>query len=190
MSECTPEPRFKKHVPCGITQGEHSYTGVVLNVYKMGLFVKTKAVLKKGNRVDLYFYTLKFAVIAVVAWTKEVPRELRQVAENGFGLRILKAADAYYDLVAEAGRASLSRGPRARSSEEETPTDDAPEETATRDQQEEPDFPASRFRVRVKQDGRPRSRMIKVAAASEEDAAREALVKTGDGWSIIEVKRL
>ncbi len=96
------EPRYRKRISCQLWAGNSSYSGVVLNLSRQGLFVQTCAGLKAGDPINLKLRD-EIQVHAHVVWRKCVPVELHNYVEGGLGLRILGAApEGYYQLLAEA----------------------------------------------------------------------------------------
>jgi hypothetical protein len=154
---------------------------MVLNVSPNGLYVQTNAVAPSGTLVDLDLTPGPERTIplqATVVWRRLVPRELRNDAQGGFGLRIRSASEAYYELLTDclpAGSLPTRRG---------GPAPDAPM----------PEGPAQavvtpRYRVRVGQSGGSRSRWLVIACDSESEARRRALTEIGDSWNVLEVER-
>ena len=45
------------------------------------------------------------------------------------------------------------------------------------------------YRVRVKQSGRPRSRILSVQASTDEEAQQRALANVGAGWELLDLER-
>ncbi len=98
-----PETRFRKRVPCRLWVGEGSYSGVVLNLSRQGMFVQTGAGMGNGDPIDLKLRG-EIYLRAQVVWRRRVHPALRSSAEGGVGLRILGAPEGYYQLLAEAAR--------------------------------------------------------------------------------------
>ena len=96
----TAEPRFRKRVPCRLWIGKSSYSGVVLNLSRQGMFVQTCVGMKAGDSIDLQLRG-EIRVQAQVVWQRRVPLALRNSAEGGLGLHILGAPEGYYHLLAE-----------------------------------------------------------------------------------------
>jgi hypothetical protein len=95
------ETRFRKRVPCRVWVGESSYSGVVLNLSRQGMFVQTCAGMKAGDSIDLRLRG-EIDVQAQVVWRRRVPPVLRNSAEGGVGLQIIGAPEGYFHLLAEA----------------------------------------------------------------------------------------
>ena len=105
-----PDPRFKKRVPCKLRRSQSSFSGLVLDVSRTGLFVQTSAAAKAGDEVEVMITrqnpAADFVVTTQVAWQRKVPAQLRSVVEGGLGLQIRYAPEPYYDLLAEAAERS------------------------------------------------------------------------------------
>ena len=97
------ETRFRRRVPCRLWIGESSYSGVVLNLSRMGMFVQTSASMRTGDPIDLKLRG-EIAVKARVVWFRRVPPALRNSAEGGVGVRIVGAPEGYYQLLAEVAQ--------------------------------------------------------------------------------------
>jgi Tfp pilus assembly protein PilZ len=179
------EPRFKKRIPCQIAASGRAASGVVLNVSRGGLFVQTAAGVEPGDAVEVELSLSasrpSIPLAARVVWTRSVAPHLRTVSRGGVGLRIASAPESYYALLAEvAGEPGLARGGVAG------PTGAAPAAPeAVPEPRPEPASPS--YRVRLKQDGSPRTRWLVVRGAGEDDARRAALTQTGVGWSVLEL---
>jgi Tfp pilus assembly protein PilZ len=172
------EPRFKKRVPCGLTVDGSIYGGMVLNVSRGGLFVQTSVGAARGDKVQL---DLKLGAApcpipigAQVVWKRLIAPHLRTVIQGGMGLRIRSAPESYYSfLLGLSGEGTpIPREPLA-----------PPPEVA-----EASEVPVVAYRVRVKHEGGPRSRMMTLSCASPDEAHREALKKVGPGWIVLSVE--
>ena len=100
------------------------------------------------------------------------------IAHGGVGVRILNAPETYYKFMETLGIGSGATDFKSESSDAETP-EKAPAADA---------LPQQSYRVRVKQTEGPRSRILDVAASSEEDARSRALAELGEGWQVLQVE--
>jgi Tfp pilus assembly protein PilZ len=155
-------------MPCAVSVGERRYSGIVLNVSHGGLFVQTNADTPRGENVDLELSAPGceglIPVRATVVWRRIVPHQLRSVAGGGLGVKIQRADESYYQLLATWMR---GMGDTQRA---------APAQAAL-----------TRYRIRVLSESGPRSRTFTVRATSVEEARAEALERVGHGWRVIEV---
>ena len=94
-------------------------------------------------------------------------------------MRILSAPEAYYALLAE-------HGVQGAQSEEETDSAEQAE-AAPAAAPGVGDSTGSCFRVRVGQVQGMRTKMLRVACETEEEARQQALDELGDEWKILEV---
>lgn len=178
----TPEPRYRRRLPCRLSFGTHAHSGMILNLSRGGLFVQTTAKAGPGEEVRLELDLSDTSGIPVegrVVWRRIVAPHLRSVARGGFGLQIQSAGEAYYSYLLGLSDETTAppRMPSARASS-------SPETLA------EQRSDLSAFRVRVKRAGAPRSRSMVLRGASEADARKRALQVAGGDWTVLEVERL
>lgn len=171
------DPRFRKRVPCRLSVGGSAYSGMVLNLSRGGLFVQTSAGVRPGDAVDVQLnvpsHPASIAVAGRVVWKRIVHAQLRSLTQGGVGLRIQNAPESYYRfLLGVSGSDGRPAGPRAEPAPERTPAAEV------------------RFRVRVQQQGGPRSRVLCLSGTDEQVARRRALAEVGDGWVVLELERL
>ena len=104
------EPRFKKRIPCKLTQSRSTFSGLVVDVSRTGLFVQTSATVKAGDEVEVVLSRWEpeadIVLSTQVAWLRKAPPQLRSVVEGGLGLQIRYAPEPYYVLLAETARGS------------------------------------------------------------------------------------
>ncbi len=153
--------RKKRRITCELRLGERPQRGIVLDLSPGGLFVQTDASPAPGARIELALRDTdgREAVVAVrVARKRQVPRHLRSVAPAGLGLEIDGPSEAYQAFL------EPSAG--------------------------KPDPPAAApcFQVRIKQVSGPRSKTLRIHAATAEDARQKALNGEGAGWAVLDVQ--
>jgi Tfp pilus assembly protein PilZ len=109
------EERFRKRIPCKIKRSRSTFSGMIVDVSRQGMFVQTSAAATAGDEIDI---TLSgrpedpvIVLNAQVVWRRQIPYQLRTIAEGGLGLKIRFAPEQYYQILAEAAQASAS-GPR------------------------------------------------------------------------------
>jgi PilZ domain len=179
--------RKKRRMPCDVIyEGQH-HNGLVLDVSPGGMYIQTSANASIGDRLDVVVglpgepHDTRMQV--EVARRFVVPARLITVAHGGIGVRILGAPEAYYRFMeslgvgADPGKFTSKKGKASR-------------ESKAREKAQAAKPPQPRFRVRVKQRKGPRSRVLELAADSEEEAASDALVQLGEGWTVIGVAPL
>jgi Tfp pilus assembly protein PilZ len=153
---------------------------MALNLSKSGLFIQTSAGPPRGTAVvvdlDVPDDEETISVEARVVWRRVVAPHLRTISQGGVGLRIESAPEAYYHyLSGVVGQALGSR----------TPTGG---ETVAPEPEARSDCARTDYRVRLKQEGGPRSRTVMLQCESEAEARTEALDVVGMGWMILEVE--
>ena len=104
------EPRFAKRIHCKLRKSRRTFAGLVLNVSRTGLFVRTSVVAKAEEELEVLFSRREPEAAIVlstqVAWQRKVPPQLRSALEGGLGLQIRYAPESYYVLLAEAAQGS------------------------------------------------------------------------------------
>jgi len=176
------EPRIAKRLPCSVVVDERRYAGLVLNLSAGGLFIQTHAGPRRGASVEVQLSASNnsqaIPVEAKVVWRRVVPPSLRAAAQGGIGLRIQRADDAYYDLLA-AVLPDVAARLRRESAPDASAADPVPSE-------ERPAYPE--FRVRALHGAGPRSRILRVSAGDAEQARAEAEQRLGPGWRVLDVE--
>src|SRR5262249_42917613 len=149
---------------------------------------------------------------AQVVRLKVVPAQLLNLAQGGIGLRITNAPEGYFEFLAEALPRLAPDPPAQEASAQEARAREAPGPPA-REAPEPPARPMSRatvplgtpsarggrapapepkpeptraYRVRVRQIGGARSRLLRLRAATARDAAAAGLREGGNGWKVVE----
>jgi hypothetical protein len=209
--------RSKRRMTCRVHVDGRQHNGIVLDLSGSGLFIQTSAKLAPGVRVDIELSlpddTARMQI--EVVRRKQVPAQLLTVAQGGIGVRIISAPEAYYRFLHELqqkereleGRASASpqaevrrpappaAAPRPVSPLRPAPVSPpkpaaAPPKRAPAPPPPKPEPPKPRFRVRVCQTQGARSRVVDVAAASADAAARHVLGELGEEWKLLKVDPL
>lgn len=110
------EVRFRKRIPCKLMRSRSTFSGLVLDVSRTGLFVQTSASAKAGDQVQVELGrggAEAIVVNAEVVWQRRVPHQLRSAVQGGLGLQIRFAPEPYYLLLAEAAQGSAPTRGRA-----------------------------------------------------------------------------
>jgi hypothetical protein len=199
------EARIKKRIRCEVLIGDKRLRGFVLDVSPRGLFVQASKPIDPGTEVGVAFKPPELGetieVRARVARSLRVPPHLASVASPGVGLRISMAPPEYYDfLSALSSRAAMPSKIRVDGSTANPPPPEEPEveETAPqpkpkpRKRKLPPRMPKpeseTRYRVKAKHTGGPRSRTLLLSATSREHAESQALEQLGSEWKVIDVE--
>jgi hypothetical protein len=160
---------------CRLGIGSQRFSGVVLDISSSGLFVQTTAKPNPREPVTIELsvpgHREPVRLEADVARLFLVPAQLITVAQGGVGLRIRNAPEAFFELL---GQLQL----------------DGQEVSATPLGSGEPldvrGEACRRYRVRMTQLGRARTRTLQVLAGSSEEAAQLACAESGEGWKVLE----
>ena len=182
--------------------GRQRFSGVILDLSSTGVFVQTTAHPPVGEAVALELgipgrkQTLR--VQAQVVRLKVVPAQLLNLAQGGIGLRITNAPESYFAFLAEAlprlapemqAQAEEAPQPPARPASRATVPIGTPSARGGRAPAAEPKpEPERAYRVRVRQIGGARSRVLRLRAASARDAAAAGLREVGSGWKVLETE--
>ena len=102
------ETRFKKRIPCKLTRSKSTFSGLVLDLSRRGLFVQTSAVATTGDEVEVALSGrdsgVAIVVTAKVVWQRKIPMHFQSVVQAGLGLQIYNAPEAFYHLLSEASQ--------------------------------------------------------------------------------------
>jgi Tfp pilus assembly protein PilZ len=106
------EPRFKKRIPCKLKRSRSTFSGLVVDISRTGLFVQTSASASTGDEVEVMLGAkepeVDVVLVANVVWQRKVPPQLRSAVEGGLGLQIRYATEPYYALLAASARPSAT----------------------------------------------------------------------------------
>lgn len=163
------EPRTRKRITCELVIDGKGSPGIVHDVSAAGLFVQTRARPEPGSEVEVILRlegsSEELRVDASVARQRVVPTRLQASLPGGVGLVVDDPPPALQELIG-SWTGGVATGP-------------AEEATAVRT-----------YRVRVKQRGKPASKVINVRSESPQAARARALRQVGNGWTVAEVKEL
>ncbi len=158
--------RIEGGFPCEIRNGAEHQKGSVTNLAPDGLFVRTKKNIPHGTQVEIYIPETngvpEMTVRAIVVRQRLVPNRSSRLKQDGVGLRILQAPDAYSALAEREMKSSEAAG-------------------------SPPDPSLRRFRVRVNEQGGSVFRMLSVTASSAQAARQEIEDELGPDWQVTDV---
>jgi hypothetical protein len=187
--------RTKKRLACTLVIEGNDLAGIVLDVSASGLFVQTSANPSPGARLELELEipgeSQRSRLAVRVARKKVVPPRLKGVVHGGLGLQIESAPEPFFRYLAQ-----LQVGETAEAAPAVTapPAKPSPARRSRVRRRASPPPPTAvveeHFRVRVSQIGGSRSRSLDVSAASEQEARREAMALSGEGWKILGCERV
>jgi hypothetical protein len=162
--------RVKRRLTVGLRVGAQQHQGIVLDVSRSGIFVATTAPIQPGTEVIVVFSARDgspaFEARARVARRRRVPQNLQSYEAPGIGLQMIDPPEEFE---------KLTRGEKIEGSGEE-PEAEAPPARAL-----------PRFRLRLRQAGSPRSRMLQIEAEDEAAARAKAMQTLAGGWEIVEI---
>ena len=204
--------RSKRRMTCRVHAEGRQHNGIVLDISGSGLFIQTGAKLAPGARVDidLSLPDGNARMQIEVVRRKQVPPQLLTVAQGGIGVRIISAPEGYYRFLHDLqqkereieARAAAAQ-PQASNPPRSAPVSPKPAVAPPKPlvppkpvpppplpPPPRPERPKPRFRVRVCQTQGARSRVIDVAAASADAAARQVLGELGEEWKLLKVDPL
>jgi len=160
-------------IPCTLVQGGARRGGVVLDVSRDGLFVRTTLLPPPGSVLELELHATAISPAMTleveVARSFRVPARLLAHAAGGVGLHVRKAPLEF---------AALAAAPAGR---RRTPRPQAPPTPRTRA------AAGARYAVRLQARQGNRSRTLQVDAADAAGARQAALARVGAGWDVLEV---
>ena len=93
------ERRVKRRITCEFFHEARAYKGFVLDLDDSGLFIRTNAVIKTGEEIDIHLAASAggpaMSLRAEVSRRRAVPASLRTLIHPGLGVRILEAPREY-----------------------------------------------------------------------------------------------
>jgi hypothetical protein len=191
--------RKKRQMPCTLAVDGHHHGGLILDVSPGGLYIQSSAKIKPGDQLGLYMTIpgVRGRVLLQVEVVRKVvvPQRLLKVAHGGVGVRIINAPEAYYQfmdalgITTEPHGGKFAKGPTTPTDSSDPALDSAADAEPEPERAPEPP-PQPRFRVRIKQAQGPRSRVVEIAADSEDAAQRDVLHSLGAGWIVLGVERI
>jgi len=170
MNERRKSPRMRCRLGCRVERGRDRIRARVLDVSEGGLCVLSPVELEKGYIVKVMIDIPSHGPVEVQSRVWHVRKNRNPTTQAivwSVGMLLLKADAEYRRLLPH-------------------PQATAVEDDGTRDETDQ--FIA--FRVRVQVRGEPRTRLLNLAASSEEEARRLALLDLDDSWSIVEVRQV
>jgi hypothetical protein len=166
--------RNRRRLTCELVVAGKGYPGIVRDYSPAGVFVQTRARPPVNSVVEVVFRlegsAREIRSEAGVARERFVPTKLQSSLPGGVALELLDPPAELHALLSEG----LARAPR-----EDRTAPDAPAAAAART-----------FRVRLKEHGRPNSRVVTVRCDSAQAARSRALARLGAGWKVADVQEL
>ena len=194
------DPRIRSSIPCDFRIAGRTLRGKLRDVSASGLSVTAEA--PEADQGDAVTVTLRAEGLEIevraLVWHVRTPsRGAGDKGERVFGLVVSDSAPEFARMVARLGtkRPQPTVPPcqsappgRVRSGESRPSAPGAI--TRARDSLElaspEPSR-ISEYRIRIKQNGRPRTCQIVASGVTQEAAVKAALSEVGQGWIVLEV---
>jgi hypothetical protein len=185
-------PRFKRRLPCNLAFQGRRDSGIVLNLSEGGLYVQTNLGARRGSIVDVAVQSpsgsQSIALQARVVWKRVKNSHVLGLDRSGLGLEIREPIHEYADLIQDIG----GTGERGADACERSGTSPTRESATPSSEQHEvveslalPPTPA--YRVRLKLEGSPRTRTLRIHASSTAEALSQVASESGPGWEVIEI---
>ena len=175
MAETRRSRRFPCRLPCSIiVRSREPIAGHVVDVSEGGLRFISPVAIEPDESLSLQIEVPALGSIDVhaLAWhVKPVDEAAERMEEWSVGAVIVTADDGYSTLLVEFG----SR-------------EDSPDNETTAVLHESP-IEQFLFKVRLKKRATPRTRLLRITAASEQEAKSLATEDLDDSWTVVEVKR-
>lgn len=186
MSERRRQPRVRCKLACQLRLGDGKpVEGTVLDLSRSGLCVQTTLPADQGDPLVVLLRVPDDEIeVQALAWHS---RRARRCGTGEvchlLGLIVSEAPERYYQL------APVEPKPATAAPFEVGPEAPAAGKSASGPSRVSPDDVEDliAFRVRVKVSGEPRTRVLSLSAASDEDARAAAAANLGNTWEILEV---
>jgi hypothetical protein len=178
MDERRKSERASCRLTCRVLHGQQTTRARIADVSEGGLCLLSPGWLKPREEVQISIDVPGSGASTVRAEIWHVRREKSQATGNRvsvIGAIVVEADDRYQKLVKAAGVA-------VGTEVESTP----PVEADSIDCLDE--IPAKSYRIRSKATGGPRSRVLTLAASSEDEARSIAVRDLGDAWDVLEIR--
>lgn len=185
-----PERRKTKRVPCRlrcrVAKGREQVRSRIIDVSEGGLCLILPVWLKPNQKFEISIDVPGTGLARVHAEIWHIRRERIQSTNNRVwiaGAMLVDADDAYAKLLAAAGAVSRDIDPAAPGKPNRPGLTKAPEPIDAIDAIE-----PTVYRIRCKETGGPRSRVLSLAADSKEQARSLAIRDLGPAWTVLEIR--
>ena len=194
-------PRGACRLPCSIMRGRERLRARVLDVSEAGLCLLSPVWLKAKQELEIAIDVPGAGVSRIRAEIWHIRREKSRGTGNRVwiaGAILVDADEAYESLLRAVGvspdenaDASDSMGARIEVPVEHPPASAAPSAAGSNESCESgrlDEIEPMIYRIRCKAKGEPRSRVLTLAAETEEQARALAIRDLGNAWSILEIR--
>ncbi len=167
------QKRAHQRLTCQLVVGSQRHPAILRDISALGVFVQTRARPEPNSLVELIFPAdgsrPEIRVEAGVARERVVPPRLQASVPEGVGLEILDPPPEFQELLEHA-------------------LDSETDDEADGGKRLAPTLRV--FRIRVKERGKPNSRVLTVRSHSADGARAQALSRTGRGWQVADIQEL
>jgi len=175
-------PRVNCHFPCAFIAAKKEREGVVIDLSEGGLCLRTQFGLSTGDQLDLRIQAPgKTLEVKALVWHS---RQVRRCSTNAViyvvGLMLVDVPETYFEFLPDTQSKTNSPPDQQKPSTERTETS-APAQAP--DQEESSEL--NPFRIRVKQLGAPRTRVLSLSAESLDEARSLAMAELGNEWEVL-----
>lgn len=177
------EPRVRKRLPCTLGHADRHQSGLILNLSNGGLFIQTNLPVEPGSLIDIGFRNPsgqdEIDIHGAVIWRRRVSSRMMGRTESGMGVRLLGQPSAYSEMMSsflEKAEPELIR--------------DAPVAAPEVANTPERVIDAKEYIVRLALEGSPRTKRLVIVSNNPGSARSEALIRAGEGWSVLELRKL
>jgi hypothetical protein len=185
-----PERRKAMRAPCKlrcrVAKGREQLSARIVDVSKEGLCLISPAWLKPKEKYEISIDVPGTGLSRVHIEIWHIRREKSQSTNSKVwiaGAMLTDADEAYAKLLRATGITSRDTGPAVETAA------DTPNSPGTKNAIQPIDSIEPRvFRIRCKATGGPRSRVLSLAADSEEQARALATRDLGDEWAVLEIR--
>lgn len=181
MKERRKSERANCRLSCRVLQGKQRIRSRIVDVSEGGLCLLSPAWLKPKEEVQISIDVPGSGASTVRAEIWHMRREKSRTSGNKVwiaGVIVLEADDCYRKLLKSAGVAGEPEKPGDAASSAAKGTPDPLDQ-----------IPTKSFRIRCKAQSGPRSRVLTLAAESEEEARSFAVRDLGGDWVVLEIRQ-
>jgi hypothetical protein len=178
-------PRVSSQFPCAFIAAKKEREGVVIDLSEGGLCLRTQVGLSTGDQLDLRIQARgKTLEVKALVWHS---RQVRQRSTNAVfyvvGLMLIDAPEAYFEFLPDTQSKTNSPPDKQEPSTERTETSAPAQAPAQKESSE-----LNSYRIRVKQLGAPRTRVLSLNAESLDEARSLAMAELGNEWEVLGIE--
>jgi hypothetical protein len=195
MQERRRTPRHRCKLRCNVLHGKKQDAATIVDVSLSGLCIQTALPLAQGDAVRVEFLEPMRIQIKALAWNVRRMRKSGEVT-NVVGMMLSEVGPEYEVVVGRiSGGSSGDRASRGADTSSSGSGSSAASAAGGGSKRLTPvrgmPLPSQRlpwWKLRVKETGGNKSRVLTLAAATAEEASAKALQEMGKGWEVVDVK--